>query len=61
MLYYLIIFTKEDKMTHKSLYVVDNSSETRSVRSYLSQWCSISKQMDIAAGYFEIGGLLCLD
>ena len=48
-------------MTHKSLYIVDNSTDVNSVKSYLSQWCSISKQMDIAAGYFEIGGLLCLD
>ena len=48
-------------MTHKSLYIVDNSTDVNSVKSYLSQWCSISKQIDIAAGYFEIGGLLCLD
>ena len=42
-------------------YVVDNSSESASVKKYLSEWCTISKQMDIATGYFEIGGLLSLD
>ncbi|WP_036611745.1 helicase-related protein [Oribacterium sp. P6A1] len=48
-------------MEHKNLYVVDNSSEEQSVKQYLSEWCSVSKQMDIATGYFEIGGLLVLD
>jgi superfamily II DNA or RNA helicase len=48
-------------MEHKRLYVVDNSSETQSVKQYLTEWCSVSKQMDIATGYLEIGGLLDLD
>ena len=48
-------------MPHRNLYIVDNSSENQSVRHYLSDWCSISKQMDIATGYWEIGGLLALD
>ena len=47
-------------MAYESLYIVDNSSENTSVRKYLAEWCSISKQMDIATGYFEIGGLLSL-
>lgn len=47
-------------MAHDTLYIVDNSSEKASVKNYLSEWCSISKQMDIATGYFEIGGLLIL-
>lgn len=47
-------------MTHNSLYIVDNSNEKSSVKKYLSEWCSVSKQMDIATGYFEIGGLLTL-
>lgn len=47
-------------MAHNTLYIVDNSSEKASVKKYLSEWCSISKQMDIATGYFEIGGLLTL-
>lgn len=48
-------------MTHNSLYIVDNSEEIRSVKNYLQEWCYISKQMDIATGYLEIGGLLALD
>ena len=48
-------------MNHKHLYIVDNSSEEQTVKQYLSEWCAISKQMDIATGYLEIGGLLDLD
>lgn len=48
-------------MAHKDLYIVDNSTEKQSVNNYLSEWCSVSKQMDIATGYLEIGGLLALD
>lgn len=48
-------------MPHSNLYTVDNSAEDRSVKSYLRDWCSVSKQMDIATGYLEIGGLLELD
>ncbi len=48
-------------MEHKRLYVVDNSSEQSTVKHYLNEWCKVSKQMDIATGYLEIGGLLDLD
>ena len=48
-------------MQQSNLYIVDNASENQSVRQYLSEWCSVSKQMDIATGYLEIGGLLSLD
>ena len=48
-------------MGHQSLYVVDNSSENQTVKKYLTEWCQVSKQMDIATGYLEIGGLLDLD
>lgn len=34
-------------MEHKRLYVVDNSSEEQSVKQYLKEWCSVSKQIDI--------------
>lgn len=47
-------------MPHSNLYIVDNT-EDLNVKKYLSEWCSISKQMDIATGYLEIGGLLSLD
>ena len=48
-------------MAHKDLYIVDNSSLEQSVKAYLAEWCAISRQMDIATGYFEVGGLLELD
>ena len=48
-------------MPHNDLFIVDNNGEERSVKKYLKQWCPISKQMDIATGYLEIGGLLDLD
>jgi hypothetical protein len=48
-------------MSYNNLYIVDNSNENRSVKKYLSDWCKISKQMDIATGYFEIGGMLELE
>lgn len=48
-------------MDHKSLYIVDNVTTNQTVKQYLNQWCDISKQMDIATGYLEVGGLLDLD
>lgn len=48
-------------MTNKNLNIIDNSTVEQSVQRYLSEWCSISKQVDIATGYWEIGGLLSLD
>ena len=48
-------------MSYNNLYIVDNSEEKQSVKEYLTQWCKVSKQMDIATGYLEIGGFLCLD
>ena len=44
-----------------NLYVVDNASQQSTVKKYLTEWCDMSKQMDIATGYLEIGGLLTLD
>ncbi len=48
-------------MSESNLYIVDNADETRSVKRYLTEWCPISKQLDVATGYLEIGGLLTLD
>ncbi len=48
-------------MPNNNLYIVDNSSEEQSVKTYLKDWCEVSKQIDIATGYLEIGGLLELD
>ena len=42
------------------LFIVDNSNSEWKVWSYLSEWCELSKAIDIATGYFEIGSLLCL-
>lgn len=48
-------------MSYSDLYIVDNSSEDQSIKQYLIDWCSVSKQMDIATGYLEVGGFLSLD
>ena len=46
--------------TGSELFIVDNSEEDWKVLRYLHDWCQISKAMDIATGYFEIGSLLAL-
>lgn len=43
------------------LFIVDNSDEDWKVQRYLRDWCQLSKQFDVATGYFEIGSLLALD
>ncbi len=43
------------------LFIVDNSDEYWKVAEFLRGWCDISKSLDIASGYFEIGALLALD
>ena len=48
-------------MPQNDLYIVDNGSTDISVKKYLNEWCDISSQIDIATGYFEIGGLLEID
>ena len=47
--------------TGTELLIVDNSDEEWKVAAYLRQWADLSKQFDIATGYFEIGGLLAID
>jgi len=42
------------------LFIVDNSDADWKVRSYLADWCDLSKAIDVATGYFEIGSLLSL-
>src|ERR1700719_2383922 len=46
--------------TGSELFIVDNSDEDWKVLRYLRDWCQISKGLDIATGYFEIGSLLAL-
>src|ERR1700686_3680829 len=43
------------------LFIVDNSDVDWKVLRYLHDWCQISKAIDIATGYFEIGSLLGLN
>ena len=43
------------------LFIVDNSDKDWKVLRYLRDWCQLSKSLDIATGYFEIGALLGLD
>ncbi len=43
------------------LFLVDNSDSEWKVLRYLHDWCQISKGIDIATGYFEIGSLLALN
>lgn len=47
--------------TGSELFIVDNSADDWKVVRYLRDWCSISKAIDIATGYFEIGALLALN
>lgn len=50
-----------DTASPAALFIVDNSDSDWKVRSYLLEWCELSKAIDIATGYFEIGSLLTLD
>ncbi len=43
------------------LFIVDNTDAHWKVLEYVSEWCDISKTIDIATGYFEVGALLDLD
>jgi len=47
--------------TGSELFIVDNSDEDWKVLRYLRDWCQLSKSIDIATAYFEIGSLLALD
>lgn len=49
------------RIGRNGLYYVDNSLDNWNMRDYLREWCKVSKQMDVATGYLEIGGLLDLD
>lgn len=46
--------------TGSELFIVDNSDADWKVLRYLHDWCQISRQFDIASGYFELGALLGL-
>jgi len=42
-------------------FIVDNSDSQWTVKDYLRECCEIATSIDVATGYFEIGGLLALD
>ena len=46
--------------TGSELVIVDNSKDDWKVLRYLHDWCQLSKSIDIATGFFEIGSLLGL-
>jgi len=52
---------KRTSISGSELFIVDNSDQEWKVLRYLRDWCQISKQIDIATGYFEIGSLLSLN
>lgn len=52
---------KRTSQTGSELFIVDNSDDEWKVVKYLHDWCGLSKAIDIATGYFEIGSLLSLD
>jgi SNF2 family DNA or RNA helicase len=63
LLFYFRPSTKMPNRVSKSgseLFIVDNSDVDWKVHRYLHDWCQISKSIDIATGYFEIGALLSL-
>ena len=51
---------RRSSSTGSELFIVDNSEEDWKVLRYLHDWCQLSKSIDIATGYFEIGSLLAL-
>jgi superfamily II DNA or RNA helicase len=51
---------RRTSITGSELFIVDNSDDDWKVVRYLHDWCQISKSIDVATGYFEIGSLLAL-
>src|SRR5205085_4481608 len=43
------------------LFIIDNTDSEWDVLRYLSGWCKLSKGLDVASAYFEVGSLLALD
>lgn len=51
---------RESHKAGSELFIVDNSADEWKALRYLHDWCQLSKSIDIATGYFEIGALLAL-
>lgn len=47
--------------TGSELFIVDNSEDDWKALRYLKDWCELSRSIDIASGFFEVGALLALD
>ena len=45
----------------EALFIVDNADKSWNALQYLSEWCEISDQFDIATGYFDISSLIKMD
>ena len=52
---------KRTSKTGSELFIVDNSDDDWEALRYLHDWCQISRSIDVATGYFEIGSLRALD
>ena len=46
--------------TGSEFFIVDNSDTDWKALRYLHDWCQLSKAIDVATAYFEIGSLLAL-
>lgn len=51
---------KRTSPTGSELFIVDNSDTEWKALKYLHDWCQLSKAIDVATGYFDIGALLAL-
>lgn len=49
---------RRSSSTGSELFIVDNSDDDWKAPRYIRDWCEISKSIDIATAYFEIGSLL---
>lgn len=45
----------ETSKSGSDLFIIDNSDQDWKVRSYLSDWCELSKAIDIATGFLIRG------
>lgn len=43
------------------MFIVDNSDDEWLALRYIRDWCQISRSIDVASAYFEIGSLLALE
>lgn len=52
---------KRTSVTGSELFIVDNSDTDWKALRYLHDWCQLSRGIDVATAYFEIGSLLGLN